>query len=155
MQPFNEITGHRHCNQLARGGHAPLVLSAPMAGESYKNIYTNLSAVLNPELYFLQENFSLPQELLMSVAPLPLDRMRFRKGVQCIHESGNSVQPSYRRAPAAPSVIGNKDQLKSTEHAELSPLDMNTCQTEASTGIYLRNLLERQLKTRQIVSQVI
>ena len=94
-------------SQPSACGHAPLVFSAPMAGESYKNIYTNLSAVLNPELYFLQENFSPPQELLMSVAPLPLDRMRFRKGVQCVRESGNSVQPVA--SPRARRPVGDRE----------------------------------------------
>ena len=75
-----------------------------MAGESYKNIYTNLSAVLDPELYFLQENFSLPQELLMSIAPSRWTACGFAK---CIHESGNSVQPVV--SPRARRPVGDRE----------------------------------------------
>ena len=67
--------------------------------------YTNLSAVLDPELYyFLQENFGRPQELLVSIAPTPPSRWTacgFAKGGQCVHESGNT-QLSRRIAARPP-----------------------------------------------------
>lgn len=101
--------------------------SLPRVNRQHLIEYSNLSAVPNPGLYFAGE-FWLPSRTADVHRPFPLDRMRFRKGR--VHESDNTS----RRIAAGPSVIAKNDRLKSTEHAELNTVGMNTCQTEVSTG---------------------